>query len=211
MAHVCNRESFGYIPDSTYDSYDDQVESFIHLRVEHLLKGPNKTYNQPLPLTKHISYKKKRTSKIGFDQIYIINLERREDRRKRMEQTLDELNLSYNMTKAVDGKKIDENYLKDLNIRIIPGYKDPYSERSLNYGEIGCFLSHYFIWKDVKYFYFCFDQTLKFYKLKFKMIEHNYSKIIIFEDDARFQLNFKSNLFYFINTLGSNNVEWELL
>jgi hypothetical protein len=43
------------------------------------------------------------------------------------------------------------------------------------------------------------------------MIEKNYSKIIIFEDDARFQLNFKSNLFYFINTLNSNNVEWELL
>jgi collagen beta-1,O-galactosyltransferase len=106
-----------------------------------------------LPVTKHINYKKKRTSKIGFDQIYIINLERREDRRKRMEQTLDELNLSYNMTKAIDGKKIDENYLKDLNIKIIPGYKDPYSDRSLNYGEIGCFLSHYFIWKDVKYIF----------------------------------------------------------
>jgi collagen beta-1,O-galactosyltransferase len=73
-----------------------------------------------------------------------------------MEQTLDELNLSYNMTKAIDGKKINESYLKDLNIKIIPGYKDPYSERSLNYGEIGCFLSHFFIWKDVKYILFHF-------------------------------------------------------
>lgn len=32
---------------------------------------------------------------------------------------------------------------------MLPGYKDPYSDRVLTKGEIGCFLSHYNIWKKV--------------------------------------------------------------
>jgi hypothetical protein len=43
------------------------------------------------------------------------------------------------------------------------------------------------------------------------MIERNHEKIIIFEDDARFALNFKSNLAYFVNTMVNKGVEWELL
>ena len=151
LTHVCNREQFGYVPDSTKSDYNDQMESYTHLKIEHLLNGPNKTYLPPLAQSKYLQQiaKKKRKTKLGFDQIYVINLERRGDRRERMENSLDELNLAYNMTKAVDGKRIDEEYLKSLGIRALPGYKDPYSDRSLNYGEIGCFLSHYFIWKDV--------------------------------------------------------------
>lgn len=33
---------------------------------------------------------------------------------------------------------------------MLPGYKDPYSDRVLTRGEIGCFLSHYNIWKQVQ-------------------------------------------------------------
>lgn len=32
---------------------------------------------------------------------------------------------------------------------MLPGYKDPYSGRVLTRGEIGCFLSHHFTWKQV--------------------------------------------------------------
>lgn len=148
---VCNRENFGYIPDRDDEDKDDPIDNFIFLRMEHLLKGPNKTYNQPLPVTKFLeqSQTKKRKTKLGFDQIYIINLERRPDRKERIESALDDLNLSFKMTKAVDGRKIDEDYIASLGIKVIPGYKDPYHDRSINYGEIGCFLSHYFIWKEV--------------------------------------------------------------
>lgn len=33
---------------------------------------------------------------------------------------------------------------------MLPGFVDPYHHRTaLTRGEIGCFLSHYFIWKEV--------------------------------------------------------------
>lgn len=148
---VCNRDEFGYIPDSI----EDKNQAFIQLRIEHLLKGPNKTYNMPLKISKNIDenliFKAKKT-KLGFDEIYIINLERRKDRRERIESTLDDLGISYKFVKAVDGRTINEEYLNELGIKSLPNYKDPYNDRPLNYGEIGCFLSHFFIWKEVFFF-----------------------------------------------------------
>lgn len=32
---------------------------------------------------------------------------------------------------------------------MLPGYRDPYSSRPLTRGEIGCFLSHFSVWKEV--------------------------------------------------------------
>ena len=124
------------------------------MRTEYLLNGPNKTYNKPLPLSKNIDpiLVDNRKTKMGFDEIYVVNLERRADRRETIESTLNDLGLSYKMTEAVDGKKIDPKFLKDMGVSVLPDYKDPYSGRSMTYGEIGCFLSHYNIWKDVSIF-----------------------------------------------------------
>lgn len=36
-----------------------------------------------------------------------------------------------------------------LGIHMLPGYSDPYHGRPLTKGELGCFLSHYNIWKEV--------------------------------------------------------------
>lgn len=147
--YVCNRDEFGYVPDNSQELNNDPYESFIHLRMEYLLKGANKTYNKPLKTTNHIDVSKKRKTKLGFNQIYIVNLERRPDRRDRIEAALDDLNISFNMTKAIDSQLLTEDYLKNLNINVVPNYIDPYNERSINYGEIACFLSHYNIWQDV--------------------------------------------------------------
>lgn len=38
-----------------------------------------------------------------------------------------------------------------LGIHMLPGYSDPYHGRPLTKGELGCFLSHYNIWKQVKW------------------------------------------------------------
>ena len=37
-----------------------------------------------------------------------------------------------------------------LGIHMLPGYSDPYHGRPLTKGELGCFLSHYNIWKEVE-------------------------------------------------------------
>ena len=146
--YVCNVQEFGYVTNKESDSLSD---SFAYLRMEHLLVGKNGTFNKPLPVTKYLeeSSTKRRRTKHGFNQIFVINLERRPDRKDRIESALNDLNLAFKTVKAVDARSIDKEYIKNLGISVIPDYKDPYSNRSMNYGEIACFLSHYFIWKEV--------------------------------------------------------------
>ena len=41
--------------------------------------------------------------------------------------------------------------IESMGIKMLPGYKDPYHGRPLTKGELGCFLSHYNIWKEVRH------------------------------------------------------------
>ena len=75
------------------------------------------------------AFSKKRKTKLGFDQIYVINLARRTDRRERIESALNDLNLSFNMTQAVDSRSLNEDYLRELNVNVVPNYVDPYHHR----------------------------------------------------------------------------------
>ena len=43
------------------------------------------------------------------------------------------------------------------------------------------------------------------------MIKHGFERILIFEDDARFSLNFKPLLTYFLAEMDDKNVNWEIL
>ena len=121
------------------------------MRTEHLLNGPNHTFIDPLPISEYIDKKliEQNKTKLGFNQIYVINLDRRSDRKKRMSHTLDALDISYKIVSAVDGKQLTSSDLLNLGIEILPNYKDPYLKRSLTFGEIGCFLSHFYIWEEV--------------------------------------------------------------
>lgn len=99
------------------------------------------------------------------------------DRRERMLRSLDVLGIEVTLTDAVDGKyeikktlhvynllhlkrkkkntncfyfrALNSSQLQALGIEMLPSYQDPYSGRVLTKGEIGCFLSHYNIWKQV--------------------------------------------------------------
>lgn len=50
---------------------------------------------------------------------------------------------------SLSRRALNTSQLKALNIDMLPGYRDPYSSRPLTRGEIGCFLSHYSVWKEV--------------------------------------------------------------
>lgn len=52
---------------------------------------------------------------------------------------------------------LNKTDIEALGIKMLPGYKDPYHGRSLTKGELGCFLSHYNIWKEVRLF--CYGCT----------------------------------------------------
>ena len=48
---------------------------------------------------------------------------------------------------AVDGRVLTAEYLDQKKIKMMPGFSEPYHDRPLKLGEIGCFMSHYNIWE----------------------------------------------------------------
>ena len=59
--------------------------------------------------------------KLGFDEVYMINLERRPDRRFKMDACFTELGVDYRWFKAVDGKKVRSvTMLPGLTITELP-------------------------------------------------------------------------------------------
>ena len=103
-------------------------------------------------------------------QIYVINLKRRKDKLKRIMKRINNIdpdgNINVEIFTAIDGLKIDKQFMKDNNISILKEWIDPFKKTKINKGEIGCALSHYKIWEDI--------------------IENNYNSALILEDDAEF-------------------------
>ena len=79
----------------------------------------------------------------------MINLERRPERRRRMETSMRELGLDFIHWPAVDGRTFTPEKLEAMGIKAMTEFRDPFLERPITFGEIGCFLSHYNIWKDM--------------------------------------------------------------
>nr|XP_055058827.1 procollagen galactosyltransferase 2 isoform X3 [Misgurnus anguillicaudatus] len=183
---VCNKEHYGYLPLplKTKQSLEEEVESFSHTVTEALIDFKMET-SQYL----HTSFKPKDT--MAFNQVYLINLKHRADRKDRMLRSLEVLGIDVTITDAVDGKALNLSQLKALGIEMLPGYKDPYSERVLTKGEVGCFLSHFNIWK--------------------KVVELQQQQVLVLEDDVRFQPDFKSRLSIIMEDVKQSGLEWDLI
>jgi collagen beta-1,O-galactosyltransferase len=76
-------------------------------------------------------------------------------------------------------------------VKQLEGYEDPYLKRPLKLGEIGCFLSHYYIWEEV--------------------VAKNYKQVIIMEDDLKFKPDFKSQLASAMREVQDLELEWDLI
>lgn len=50
----------------------------------------------------------------------------------------------------VSFRTLNSSLMRSLGVDLLPGYQDPYSGRTLTKGEVGCFLSHYSIWEEVR-------------------------------------------------------------
>lgn len=101
-----------------------------------------------------------------FDQIYLITLKRSKDRHPIIRKTLE--GLDYKTFWAVDGRELDLDKLAEDGVIHPPLTKILKKRagqvpRNLSPSMIGCALSHTSVWKD--------------------MIENNYQKILVFEDD----------------------------
>ncbi|XP_043102113.1 procollagen galactosyltransferase 2 [Puntigrus tetrazona] len=184
--YVCNREHYGFLPVplKAQQSVDDEEESFTHTiteaMIDHNIKPSEFLFTPP-----------KLQDKMGFDEIFLINLKRRLDRRERMLNTMAVLEIEATLVDAVDGKALNTSHLQALGIEMMPGYKDPYSGRVLTRGEIGCFLSHHFTWKQV--------------------VERGLQHVLVLEDDVRFEPRFKRRLQTIMEDVKKAQLNWDLI
>lgn len=92
--------------------------------------------------------------------IFVINLEHSKERRKHIEEQLNNLGLDFEIIKAIDGKNLSENQLKQYSKKEALRVKG----RELSTGEIACSLSHLELWK--------------------RIVDEDLQKALILEDDA---------------------------
>uniref|UniRef100_A0A7N9B1H9 Cerebral endothelial cell adhesion molecule n=1 Tax=Mastacembelus armatus TaxID=205130 RepID=A0A7N9B1H9_9TELE len=172
--YVCNKERYGYlnVPAKPQHTLEDDRLNFVHVHLESM------------------KIKVKLMTDIS-SQIYLINLRRRPDRRDRMLFSLNELEIDVKVVDAVDGNALNSSDIKILGVDLLPGYYDPFSGRTLTKGEVGCFLSHYYIWKE--------------------MVDMQLDKALIFEDDVRFQANFKRRVLRLMEEVEQMQLDWDMI
>lgn len=132
-----------------------------------------------------------------INKTYVVNLLRRADKRKHMEEEFSRLkekgtNLNHVFFDAIDGANNDT--LAKYNFKI-PNWFDPNSGKAMTNGEVGCALSHYLIWKDIV------DQVEN------KSLNEN-CQILILEDDVIFVDNFLEKLTQYTN---ATNLAYDML
>uniref|UniRef100_A0A671LY30 Si:ch211-13f8.2 n=1 Tax=Sinocyclocheilus anshuiensis TaxID=1608454 RepID=A0A671LY30_9TELE len=116
---ICNKEHYGYLPLPLNTKQTlEEVESFSHTVTEALID-----FKMDISHYLHIASKPKDT--MAFNQVYLINLKRREDR---MLRSLELLGIDVTLIDAVDGKALNSAQLRALGIEMLPGYKDPNSD-----------------------------------------------------------------------------------
>uniref|UniRef100_A0AAX7V2L4 Glycosyl transferase family 25 domain-containing protein n=1 Tax=Astatotilapia calliptera TaxID=8154 RepID=A0AAX7V2L4_ASTCA len=192
--YVCNREHYGFLPVplKAQQNVEDESESFIHTITEALSE-----YKHTLLHTycdcylSFLDYSASQPGFFSFLTIFLINLKRRLDRSTRMLKTMAALGLHSTLIDAVDGKALNTSQLQRLGIEMLPGYKDPYSGRVLTRGEIGCFLSHHSIWTQV--------------------VERDLQKVLVLEDDVRFEPRFKRRLQAIMDDTDNTQLDWDLI
>lgn len=170
---ISNDELYGYVtvPIDPHDDMRKDVLQVANLKVIILNENDVSAIDVDREYERFVQFPD--ADSIGFDKIFMINLLRRPERRIRMERSFKELGLSVEHVPAIDGRKLTYEHLADIGIRFLPGYADPFHNRPMTMGEIGCFLSHFWIWE--------------------KQVVDKLSEILILEDDIRFEPYFKEN------------------
>lgn len=169
----------------SHQGLEEEKDNFVHLILEALVDGP------PMTASAHVSQPPKKPNKMGFDEVFVISLARRPQRRARMLSSLWEMEISAQVVDAVDGRTLNSSILKHLGVDLLPGYQDPYSGRTLTKGEVGCFLSHYSIWEEV--------------------VARGLAQVVVFEDDVRFENNFRKRLEQLMEDVVAQKLSWDLI
>uniref|UniRef100_A0A8C1SBT2 procollagen galactosyltransferase n=1 Tax=Cyprinus carpio TaxID=7962 RepID=A0A8C1SBT2_CYPCA len=173
---ICNKETYGYLPVPlrAHSTMQDEADSFIHTLLE---------VNGMFQLHKE---KKNRLSLPDTCPNLSKDLTKWTLMRALREQEID-----CKIIAAVDGKAMNVSEIHAMGIHMLPSYSDPYHGRPLTRGELGCFLSHYNIWKEIV------DRGLK--------------TSLVLEDDLRFEIFFKRRLQNLMSEVESEGLDWDLI
>ncbi|KAF3420606.1 hypothetical protein E2986_03100 [Frieseomelitta varia] len=184
--HTSNNLTYDPKNLNQYNGPTDDIITFA-------VSANNSADNNYLPLSMHldqfVQYPIQDTLQV--DKIYMINLLRRPERRNRMHKIFKELEIRAETIDAVDGSTLSLEDLKTLEIEIMPEYIDPYHNRPMTMGEIGCFLSHYIVWN--------------------KVVKNGFKNIIVLEDDVRFEPFFNQKVNYILKELENLQLKWDLI
>ncbi|KAG2461660.1 GT252 galactosyltransferase, partial [Polypterus senegalus] len=213
--YVCNQVHYGYLPVplKPQQTLEEEVDSCIHVQTDAMVDRP------PIEPSQYVHMPMASLDKAGFDEIFLINLKKRTARRDRMLRTLAILQIVPSVLDAVDGRwalvgggpslwltnaddraitssplsysALNSSQLQAMGIDMLPGYEDPYSGRVLTRGEIGCFLSHYQIWKEV--------------------VQHGLQSVLVLEDDVRFEPQFRKRLTSLMSNIREAQLDWDLI
>lgn len=167
---VSNAQVFGFIlvPLDAEDHIDRDLYQLTNVKLM-MINEIGHAIDVLEPLTQYVTRPYRDT--LTLDKIVMINLKRRPDRLNKMESNFMEMGLQVELLEAVDGKELTETSIKEMGVQFLEGYADPYHNRPMTMGEIGCFLSHHRIWEE--------------------MVKRDQKEVLILEDDLRFDSYFK--------------------
>ncbi|KAI5734308.1 hypothetical protein M8J77_004941 [Diaphorina citri] len=103
--HVCNDQPYGYVtvPLEKDTGLEYDMEQLTNIKLQAIVE----TEDHGLPVSPLLSHHLPPPSpldKMGLDEIYVINLERRPERKIKMAATTRTLNMEVNFVRAVDGR-----------------------------------------------------------------------------------------------------------
>lgn len=135
--YVVNYELYGFIlaPLDPGDDFTKDIQQLINTKI--MIINEYKDVDKIVvgrELEHYITYPEADT--LSIDKIFMINLERRPERRLMMEQSFKELGLQVEHIAAVDGQTLTDTYLEDIEVRFLPGYADPYHNRPMTLGKV---------------------------------------------------------------------------
>ncbi|XP_043247528.1 glycosyltransferase 25 family member-like [Amphibalanus amphitrite] len=183
---ICNGEDFGLmpVPLSPTQELKDEWQNLLAMKLETLIDYPPMSV---VPLMRLFLPPPPTKSRLGFDRIYVIGLERRPERWRRLKACFDEIGVEAVRMLAVDGRKLTDEFLEERNIHP----RGEGRKKFINKGEVGCSLSHYYIWRDV--------------------IKQNLSRVIILEDDSHPSADFPARLRQLVDEADRLRPEWDFL
>lgn len=146
---ICNERTYGYVlvPLDNNDSFDQDHRQLTNVKV--MLINRLDSGIDVLEALRPFVMLPRRT-RLGLDNVVMINLARRPERRSKMEHNFNEIGMEVQLLPAVDGSKLTAERLVELGVEVLPSYADPYHKRPMTMGEIGCFLSHFWVWEETE-------------------------------------------------------------